>query len=128
MANAELLVHERSGSNCIALNFGSVVSHFVCGLCCVCKGLVFVVDSTDTDQLEDAKARLDKSLGLEGNAGKCLLVFANKQDCPGAMAPDLLAEKLELNKLDRAWKIQACCAPSGEGLADGLEWLIHRIK
>ena len=53
-----------------------------------------------------------------------LLVFANKQDLPHAMSAPDLTEKLGLQKLTgRQWYIQACCATSGDGLYEGLDWL-----
>ena len=29
---------------------------------------------------------------------------------------------------DRPWQIQACCAKSGEGLKEGMEWLIKQVQ
>jgi len=53
-----------------------------------------------------------------------LLVFANKQDLPNAMNAAEMTDKLGLNSLHRRqWYIQACCATSGDGLYEGLEWL-----
>ncbi|CAL6040458.1 ADP-ribosylation_factor [Hexamita inflata] len=53
-----------------------------------------------------------------------LLVFANKQDLPKAMSLSDLSEKLALNSFrNRDWHAQACCAKTGEGLYQGLEWL-----
>ena len=52
------------------------------------------------------------------------LVFANKQDLPHAMSAPELTEKLGLQKLTgRQWYIQACCATTGDGLYEGLDWL-----
>jgi len=53
-----------------------------------------------------------------------LLVFANKQDLPNAMAAAEVAEKLGLHGLrNRQWYIQSACATTGHGLYEGLEWL-----
>ena len=67
---------------------------------------------------------------LEMNFTRCfkknadLLVFANKQDLPHAMSAPELTEKLGLQKLTgRQWYIQACCATTGDGLYEGLDWL-----
>lgn len=58
-----------------------------------------------------------------------LLVFANKQDLPKAMNLNELTEKLNLNELrKRDWYAQACCAKSGEGLYQGLDWLSNYIS
>ena len=53
-----------------------------------------------------------------------LLVFANKQDLPKAMKPADVAERLGLSSLrTRVWHIQGCCATTGDGLYEGLDWL-----
>jgi hypothetical protein len=50
-----------------------------------------------------------------------LLVFANKQDIPGAMTPTEVTEKLRLAQLkERMWYVVPSCATTGEGLFDGL--------
>lgn len=53
-----------------------------------------------------------------------LLIYANKQDLPNALKAPQIAEKLALGQLhNRKWFIQACCATTGDGLYEGLEWL-----
>ena len=46
---------------------------------------MFVVDSCDTDRLETARAELMAMLEEEDLKDAILLVFANKQDMPGAL-------------------------------------------
>lgn len=54
-----------------------------------------------------------------------LLVFANKQDLPNAMNAAEITDKLGLHSLrQRHWYIQSCCATSGEGLYEGLDWCV----
>lgn len=59
-----------------------------------------------------------------------LLVFANKQDLPHALRASEVAEKLGLKDLSgkRQWYIQGCCATTGDGLYDGLEWLTSTLS
>lgn len=53
---------------------------------------------------------------------------ANKKDLLGALSATDLSLGLCLHTVkDRAWKIQACSATSGDGLAAGLEWLLRAI-
>jgi len=53
-----------------------------------------------------------------------LLVFANKQDLPNAMSAAEMTDRLGLHQMrQRQWYIQACCATTGDGLYDGLDWL-----
>lgn len=51
-----------------------------------------------------------------------LLVFANKQDLPGAMKPDELSRRLKLDEIarDHIWKVEPSCATTGEGIFEGL--------
>jgi hypothetical protein len=57
-----------------------------------------------------------------------LLVFANKADLPNAMSVAQVTEALQLHKLrQRQWYIQSCCAPTGDGLIEGLDWLANAI-
>ena len=54
-----------------------------------------------------------------------LLVFANKQDQPGAKGAADISEALQLGKLrDRNWTIIACSAVDGMGVNEGMDWLV----
>ena len=48
------------------------------------KGLIFVVDASDTDRRDDEREELRRLLGEEQLRGWPLLVLANKQDRAGA--------------------------------------------
>jgi len=90
------------------------------------QALIFVVDSNDTDpdRIDLAKEELHHLLDNDEMKNAVVLVFANKQDLPDAMPAHEIANKLELNRLRRSeWYIQACCATSGQGLYEGLDWL-----
>ena len=88
------------------------------------QGLIFVVDSNDRERVEDAREELQKMLNEEELRDAVLLVFANKQDLPHAMRVAEVTDKMGLLSLrHRKWYIQACCAQTGEGLYEGLDWL-----
>ena len=56
------------------------------------------------------------------------LIFANKQDLPGAKPINQLIEEYEFNKIkNHLWKIQPCSAVKGEGLMDGIKWLSEQL-
>ena len=55
-------------------------------------GLIWVVDSADKRRLEDCKQELHQLLQEERLLGATLLVFANKQDLPGALTSDEIKE------------------------------------
>lgn len=57
-----------------------------------------------------------------------VLVLANKQDLPHAMNASEMTDKLQLHKLrQKNWFIQPCCATTGEGLYEGLDWLSTQL-
>jgi len=88
------------------------------------QGLVFVVDSSDRDRVEDAREELAKVLGEDEMRDAALLVLANKQDLPNAMPAAELTEKLGLCGMRaRKWYIQSTCATSGDGLYEGMDWM-----
>jgi ADP-ribosylation factor protein 1 len=93
------------------------------------NAVVFVVDSSDRDRLEQATEELSFLLAEDRLLDAKLLVFANKQDLPHAMTLSEITKKLRLHSLrDRQWFIQGCCATSGEGLYEGLDWLAAVLK
>ena len=58
-----------------------------------------------------------------------VLLFANKQDLRDAIKPIDLTENLGLNRLkDRNWYVQPSCATTGDGLEDGLKWLLTNVN
>ncbi|XP_048027869.1 ADP-ribosylation factor 1-like isoform X2 [Megalobrama amblycephala] len=63
------------------------------------KGLIFVVDSSDQDRIETAAEELKKMLAEDEMRDVVLLVLANKQDLPKAMAVHELTERLGLHAL-----------------------------
>lgn len=94
-------------------------------------GLVFVVDSADCgeERLADAREELHGMLGEDGLRDAKVLVFANKQDMGGAVRPSELAEGLGLNKVrSHEWYVQGCSAKTGDGTAEGFEWLVTAMR
>jgi ADP-ribosylation factor protein 1 len=71
-----------------------------------------------------ARDELHRMLNEDELRESILLVFANKQDLPNAMSAAEMTDKLGLHGLrHRQWYIQACCATTGDGLYEGLDWL-----
>jgi ADP-ribosylation factor protein 1 len=90
--------------------------------------VIYVVDSHDHERIREARDELRRILNEDGLRNAILLVFANKQDLPGAMIPPDVAWRLGLYSLNRVCYTQGTCATSGEGLYEGLEWLSNRLK
>ncbi|KAM9019854.1 ADP-ribosylation factor-like protein 11 [Ara ararauna] len=83
--------------------------------------LIFVFDSTDTVRLPEAVAALEDALSHPSMAGIPVLLLANKQEVPGALAPAELGEKLCCGQLARRrWVLQGCSAHTGQGLQEVL--------
>ena len=92
--------------------------------------VIFVVDSHDRelDRIQDAREELQKLMIEDQLKDASLLVFANKQDMPKAMSASEIQEKLGINDLrGRQWFVQPCCAKTGDGLYQGLDWLSNII-
>ncbi len=55
------------------------------------------------------------------------MVYANKQDIDGALSADEIMKSLDLEEItQRPWSITSCSALTGEGVKDGLEWLVDK--
>lgn len=87
--------------------------------------VIFVIDSTDIDRLGTASEELAAMLNEDELKDAALLVFANKQDQPGAKGAGEISEALRLGELrDRNWSIVACSAVDGSGVNEGMDWLV----
>jgi len=91
--------------------------------------VILVVDSTDRERLPLAKKELFRMLQSEELRTASVLILANKQDIRDAMTSAEISRQLSLTAIkDQAWHIQACCALTGEGLYQGLDWIASRVK
>ena len=88
-----------------------------------------MIDSNDRDRLEATKDEMIRTLGEDELSHIPLLVFCNKQDLSGAMSKKEISDKLGLPALNKLkWLIQPCCATTGEGLYEGLDWLSGALR
>jgi len=88
--------------------------------------LIYVIDSSDRRRLEESGQELRELLAEDKLAAIPLLVFANKQDLLQATPADEITEALNLGTIsDRTWTIQACSAKDGQGLDEGMAWLVE---
>ena len=94
------------------------------------QGIVFVLDASDTERLATARDELAMMLAEPELQKAAVLVYANKQDQPGALQAREVAERLGLLTDDkgRRWHVQGACALTGDGLIEGLSWLWKAIK
>lgn len=90
--------------------------------------LIFVVDSNNKRRIYQARNELHRLINEDELSDATILIFANKQDLPGAMHVSEVAEKLKLHTISqRRWHIQSTCAKTGQGLNEGLMWLTNNI-
>ncbi|XP_043105104.1 ADP-ribosylation factor-like protein 13B isoform X3 [Puntigrus tetrazona] len=100
-------------------------------------GVVFVVDSSDVQRIQETRDTMAEVLRHPRIAGKPVLVLANKQDRDGALAEADIIETLSLEKLVNENKclcqIEPCSAVLGYGkkvdksIKNGLNWLLNNI-
>lgn len=92
------------------------------------NGIVFVIDSNDTQRLSIARSELMNILAEEELQNVPILIFANKQDLPNAINSAEVSEAIGLSSIrNRAWHIQSAVATQGDGLTTGFEWLADKI-
>ncbi|NXB34086.1 ARL11 protein, partial [Eulacestoma nigropectus] len=83
--------------------------------------LIFVLDSADMARLAEAMAALEEALSHPSMAGIPVLLLANKQEVPGALAPAELGEMLQEGGLaGHRWVLWGCSAYTGQGLPEVL--------
>lgn len=104
--------------------------------------MIFVVDSSDTARIEEARSELHKIINDREMKDALLLVFANKQDISGRtylgllfmgvfsvtnrlarvdLSPEEVTNSLQLNKLkDKLWYVAPSVATDGTGIFEGL--------
>ena len=92
--------------------------------------VIWIVDSADHHRVKECRDELHHLLSNDCLRGVAVLIYANKQDAPGALPTSQIADHLSLNSIGKAhdWYIQPCSAVHGDGLYEGLEWLNQTLK
>jgi len=93
------------------------------------NAVIYVVDSADSERIGVSKDELLAMLEEDELKSASLLVFANKQDLPGAMSSAEVSEALGLPALrNRQWAIFKTSAIKGDGIYEGLDWLVNALQ
>ncbi|EMF15148.1 ARF/SAR superfamily [Sphaerulina musiva SO2202] len=91
--------------------------------------LIWVVDATDKERIEDCRQELTGLLVQERLMGASLLVFKNKSDVAGCMTEDDIRKGLQLDNIQtHKWHILPCSAMTGLNLQAGLQWVVQDAK
>lgn len=92
-------------------------------------GVLFVVDSTDEDRLNEAKEELHKAMRDIHLKDAFLCVLANKRDLENCMSSEQMKQGLQLDSFyGRNWTIFEVSALKGIGLYDALDWVAKIAK
>ena len=89
--------------------------------------IIYVIDTHD-ETYNESKAQFYKLLENETLKNAVILIYANKQDLPGARNISDIIQIYELDTIkDHIWHIQPCSATTGEGLITGMKWLSDQL-
>lgn len=93
-------------------------------------GIIYVVDSSDKERLEEAKIELIKLLKSPETQGLPVVVLANKQDLPGSVDSSEVEKMLSLKELPpgQLWHVEPTCGVTGEGLEEAVEQMAELIE
>ena len=91
-------------------------------------GVIYVIDSQDENNYEESKNQFHKVIKNSTLKNSTILIYANKQDLPGAKTIEQIIKDYQLDNIrNHSWKIQPCSATRGEGLIEGLKWLSEQL-
>lgn len=94
-------------------------------------GLIWVVDSNDAGRLEICKRELHALLQEERLSGASLLIFLNKQDISTALSPIEIEAQLDIETIRKGKRhvhLQVCSAFTGDGLLEGVSWIVDDVS
>eukprot|EP00056_Hartaetosiga_gracilis_P010587 m.157899 g.157899 ORF g.157899 m.157899 type:complete len:197 (-) comp13351_c0_seq1:291-881(-) len=94
-------------------------------------GVIYVVDSTNSERLEESHNSFGKLLSSRKLEGVPLLILCNKQDVEGALSTEEVkrifnrsAHKLGL----RDCKVLGVSALNGDDVPTSIDWLVEKMK
>ncbi|KAJ9628733.1 hypothetical protein H2203_002635 [Taxawa tesnikishii (nom. ined.)] len=91
--------------------------------------LIWVVDATDRERIDDCRQELAGLLMQERLMGASLLVLKNKSDVPGSMDEAEIRQALQLDSIKtHRWYIMACSAVTGLNLREAMTWVVQEAK
>ncbi|KAL1491883.1 hypothetical protein ABEB36_012410 [Hypothenemus hampei] len=96
-----------------------------------CHAIIYIVDSSDRERINDSKEVFDKMIANENLQGVPLLVLANKQDLPECMGVREVKPIFNKNAHlvgKRDCMVMPVSALTGEGVDEGIRWLVDCIK
>ena len=93
------------------------------------RAVIYVVDSSDTYNLELAKDVLFETIQDKRLKDSIFLIYANKQDRSNALKPQEIIDRFKLNEIsDQILHVQGSSFTTGEGIYEGMDWLVDQIR
>lgn len=99
--------------------------------------LIWVVDATALDRLEDCRVELHKVLTEDRLAGASLLILVNKMDAVGespeeqSKVIDRVQTALQLDEISgnkHKTQVLGCSAYKGTNLETAIDWVVNEVK
>ncbi|NHJ48715.1 MAG: GTP-binding protein [Asgard group archaeon] len=92
--------------------------------------LVFVIDSTDTVRLNEAKEIFHNIVDLQINDDIPVLILLNKIDIPYRISRSDFINEFDLANFasEMTWTCYETSAKTGEGIFDAFSWFIQMLK
>jgi small GTP-binding protein len=89
--------------------------------------LIFVVDSSDYDRLDEAREIFNGIIATQITENIPVLLLLNKVDIPGHMDIMEFIQKFGLNDPSSQikWAVFETSAKTGEGILDSMQWLVN---
>jgi len=93
--------------------------------------VIFIVDSSDRDRIDESRDAFETMVTNEHLAGVPLMLLANKQDLEGCLkvteVKTIFNSQLQNMGQRESW-VQAVSALRGDGVQEGIDWLVEAIK
>ncbi|XP_022658076.1 ADP-ribosylation factor-related protein 1-like [Varroa jacobsoni] len=91
--------------------------------------IIYVVDSSCRERLQESRRSFEKMIDNDALFGVPLLIIANKQDIAEAATVTEIRQLFrECNISNREMHIVGASALHGEGIQDGITWLVDGMK
>ncbi|XP_022226826.1 ADP-ribosylation factor-like protein 6 isoform X1 [Drosophila obscura] len=96
-----------------------------------CQGIIYVIDSSDRMRFVVVKDELDLVLQHPHLCNRIvpILFYGNKSDAEDSLSSVKIAAALSLENIkEKPWHICSSNAISGEGLGEGVQWLVQQMR
>ncbi|KAI2805876.1 ADP-ribosylation factor protein 1 [Blomia tropicalis] len=94
-------------------------------------GIVYVIDSSDAERIEDSRLAFEKMINNEALRGIPLLFVVNKQDVQGSLSLNQIKEIFNFTQLQqtnkRDYHFAGVSALQGDGIKDCILWITESV-